>query len=132
MGRCRNGKGWFGGEWQSEQVPLSCLWAFWLVQRLFRLQWRISYHKFRCIGSIFSQSEDEGLVQVSETGLAQVIGETKTVNGKSLTIDELFYDGTRFTFSYSLVSDVPITDNYVIPTGTTIDGQPYFRRGRWR
>lgn len=78
------------------------------------------------IGSIFSQSEDKGLVQVSETGLAQVIGETKTVNGTSLTIDELFYDGTRFTFSYSLVSDVPITDNhYLIPSSTTIDGEQY-------
>ena len=76
------------------------------------------------IGSIFSQSDDKGLVQVSETGLAQVIGETKTVNGKSLTIDELFYDGTRFTFSYSFVSDVPITDNYLKPSWT-IDGQQY-------
>ncbi|MCG7345289.1 DUF4179 domain-containing protein [Sporosarcina sp. ACRSL] len=76
------------------------------------------------IGSIFSQSKDKGLVQVSETGLAQIIGETKTVNGKSLTIDELFYDGTRFTFSYSLASDVPITDNYLTPSWT-IDGQQY-------
>ncbi len=74
-------------------------------------------------GSIFSQSKDKGLVQVSETGLAQMISETKTVNGKSLTIDELFYDGTRFTFSYSLASDVPITDNYVKPYFWTIDEQ---------
>ncbi|GEN85192.1 hypothetical protein SLU01_35040 [Sporosarcina luteola] len=76
------------------------------------------------IGSIFSQSNDKGLVQVSETGLTQIVGETKTVNGKSLTIDEVFYDGTRFTFSYSLVSDVPITDNYLMPSWT-IDGQQY-------
>lgn len=75
------------------------------------------------IGSIFSQSKDIGLVQVSETGLAQIIGETKTVNGKSLTINELFYDGTRFTFGYSLASDVPITDNYLKPYFWTIDGQ---------
>lgn len=79
--------------------------------------------KIPLIGSIFNESEDKGLVQISELSLAQKIGETKTVNGKSLTIDELFYDGTRFTFSYSLVSDVPITDNYVKPYYWSIDGQ---------
>lgn len=76
------------------------------------------------IGSIFSQSDDKGLVQVSETGLTQKIGETKTVNGKSLTIDEVFYDGTRFTFSYSFSSDGPIPDMYLTPSWT-IDGQQY-------
>src|SRR5699024_6146776 len=38
------------------------------------------------IGSIFSESGDRGLKQVSELGLTEVIGESKTVNGNTMTI----------------------------------------------
>lgn len=65
------------------------------------------------LGSIFSESGDRGLMQVSELGLTQVVGESKTVKGKTITIDEVFYDGTRLTVGYSLVSEEPLGEFYV-------------------
>ncbi|ASA24715.1 DUF4179 domain-containing protein [Paenibacillus donghaensis] len=61
------------------------------------------------LGSIFSQSEDIGLKQVSDQGLSTAVGQSQTSGDVSLTIDEVFYDGTRFTIGYSLQSEKPLT-----------------------
>lgn len=65
------------------------------------------------LNSIFSESGDLGLKQVSELGLTQVVGESKTVKGNTLTIDEVFYDGTRISVGYSLVSEQPLEKSYI-------------------
>lgn len=78
------------------------------------------------LGSIFSESGDRGLKQVSELGLTQVVGESKTVKGNTITIDEVFYDGTRLTVSYSLVSEEPLGEFYLDPgVNITIDGKSF-------
>ena len=76
------------------------------------------------VGSIFGESGERGLEQVSELGLTQVVGESKTIKGNTLTIDEVFFDGTRLTVSYSLESEEPLGE-YYLGSGMdfTIDGK---------
>jgi hypothetical protein len=74
------------------------------------------------IGSIFSQSGEHGLERVSELGLTQVVGQSKTVNGITITIDEVFYDGTRVTVGYSQESEEPLDDLYIRPN-FEVDGK---------
>ena len=76
------------------------------------------------VGSIFSESGERGLEQVSELGLTQVVGESKTIEGNTITIDEVFYDGTRLTIGYSLASEEPLGEFY-LGSGMdfTIDGK---------
>ena len=76
------------------------------------------------VGSIFSESGERGLEQVSELGLTQVVGESKTVKGNTITIDEVFYDGTRLTIGYSLASEEPLGEFYLgSRMDFTIDGK---------
>ena len=75
------------------------------------------------VGSIFSQSEDRGLQKISEFGLTEVVGQSQTINGNTVTIDEVFYDETRFTVSLSLESEKPIVEGYLRLKGWTIDGE---------
>lgn len=77
------------------------------------------------LGSIFSESGDRGLEQVSELGLTQVVGESKTVNGHTVTIDEVFFDGTRLTLGYSLTSEKPLEEFYLEGMNVTIDGKNF-------
>ena len=77
--------------------------------------------KIPLIGSIFSESDDVGLAQVSDLGLTQVIGQSKTVKGDTVTIDEVFYDGTRLTVSYSLESQEPLGEYYFFSKSGSID-----------
>lgn len=44
------------------------------------------------VGSVFSNSGSLGLKQASEQGLTSTIGEKHTINGISVTIDEVLYD----------------------------------------
>ena len=74
------------------------------------------------IGSIFSQSGEHGLERVSELGLTQVVGQSKTVNGITITIDEVFYDGTRVTVGYSQESEEPLDNIYIHPN-FEVDGK---------
>ena len=74
------------------------------------------------IGSIFSISEEYGLKRVSELGLTQVVGQSKTVNGITITIDEVFYDGTRVTVGYSQESEEPLDSLYIRPN-FEVDGE---------
>ncbi|BAQ09021.1 hypothetic; protein [Bacillus sp. OxB-1] len=64
------------------------------------------------IGSIFSESGDAGLVQVSDLGMTQIVGASETVKGDTLTINEVFYDETRLTVSYSLETKEPMDESY--------------------
>ncbi|MFS0577389.1 DUF4179 domain-containing protein [Sporosarcina sp. 179-K 3D1 HS] len=64
------------------------------------------------IGSIFSESGDAGLVQVSNLGMTQMVGASKTSRGDTLTINEVFYDETRLTVSYSLETKEPLGELY--------------------
>lgn len=77
--------------------------------------------KIPLIGSIFSESDDIGLAQVSDLGLTQIIGLSQTVKGDTVTIDEVFYDGTRFTVSYSLESQEPLAEHYFFTNSGSID-----------
>ena len=79
--------------------------------------------KIPIIGSIFSEFGDPGLVQMSEQGLTQIIGESKKVGDKSLTIEEVFYDGTRFTLSYSLESEKTVSEAYINSMDFTVNGE---------
>ena len=76
------------------------------------------------VGSIFSESGERGLEQVSELSLTHVVGESKTVEGNTITIDEVFYDGTRLTIGYSLESKKPLGELY-LGSGPdfTVDGK---------
>lgn len=53
------------------------------------------------IGTFFNDSMDEGLRIAGKQGLTQVVGQSSKDNGITLTIDEIFYDGTRFTIGYT-------------------------------
>lgn len=77
--------------------------------------------KIPLIGSVFSESDDVGLAQVSDLGLTQVVGQSKTVKGDTITIDEVFYDGTRLTVSYSLESQEPLSEHYFFNKSANID-----------
>lgn len=44
---------------------------------------------------------DEGLKIAGKKGLTQVVGQSSKDNGITITIDEVFYDGTRFTIGYT-------------------------------
>lgn len=82
--------------------------------------------KVPIIGSIFMESQDVGLANVSKRGFTQIIGESKQVDDKILTIEEAFYDGVRLTVSYALMTETPIEANYFSNSPAfKIDGQRY-------
>ena len=53
------------------------------------------------IGTFFNDVNDEGLRIVGQKGLTQIIDQTSKDNGITLTMNEIFYDGTRLTFGYT-------------------------------
>lgn len=53
------------------------------------------------VGNFFNDSKDEGLRIAGQKGLTQVIEQTSKDNGITLTMNEVFYDGTRLTFGYT-------------------------------
>lgn len=75
------------------------------------------------IGSVFSHFGDSGQKQIAELGLVDVVEQSETVNGITISLGEIIYDGTRFNISYSIVSDQPIDDSYVTITDSKIDGE---------
>ncbi|MEH7225328.1 DUF4179 domain-containing protein [Bacillus sp. JJ1566] len=50
------------------------------------------------VGTFFNESGDEGLQIAGKSGLTQVVNQTAKDNGVTLTMKEIFYDGTRLTF----------------------------------
>ncbi|MFS0554853.1 DUF4179 domain-containing protein [Brevibacillus sp. 179-C9.3 HS] len=65
------------------------------------------------IGSIFAAYGDSGLKQVSEKGLTTVIGESQEVGGSAITVNEVYYDGTRFTIGYTLETKKEVGEHYL-------------------
>lgn len=53
------------------------------------------------IGTFFNNAKDEGLRVAGEQGLTQIVNQTSKDNGITLTINEIFYDGTRLTLGYT-------------------------------
>ncbi|MEK4538538.1 DUF4179 domain-containing protein [Peribacillus sp. FSL K6-1552] len=53
------------------------------------------------IGTFFNDSLDEGLRIAGKNGLTQVVNQSSKDNGITLTINEIFYDGTRLTFGFT-------------------------------
>ncbi|MEH7381020.1 DUF4179 domain-containing protein [Bacillus sp. JJ1533] len=62
------------------------------------------------VGTFFNESGDEGLQIAGKSGLTQVINQTAKDNGVTLTMNEIFYDGTRLTFGMTHESLVAIGD----------------------
>src|SRR5699024_8794252 len=42
-------------------------------------------------------------------------------NGNTMTIDEVFFDGTRLTIGYSILSEKPLEESYLAGMNVTID-----------
>lgn len=55
------------------------------------------------IGSVFADSNSVGLKQAQKNGLTSQVGETQTVNGISVTLDEILYDQSGISLSLSLI-----------------------------
>lgn len=53
------------------------------------------------IGTFFNDSLDEGLRIAGKKGLTQVVDQSSKDSGITLTMNEIFYDGTRLTFGYT-------------------------------
>lgn len=53
------------------------------------------------IGTFFNDVDDEGLRIAGQKGLTQIVDQSAKDNGITLTMNEIFYDGTRLTFGYT-------------------------------
>ncbi|KAB2334882.1 DUF4179 domain-containing protein [Cytobacillus depressus] len=62
------------------------------------------------IGTFFNDAWDEGLRIAGKQGLTQILEQSAKDNGITLTINEVFYDGTRFTLGYTQESLFAIGD----------------------
>jgi len=65
------------------------------------------------VGSVFSNSGYLGLKQASEQGLTSTIGEKHTINGISVTIDEVLYDASNITVGLTIDSEKKLGDYYL-------------------
>lgn len=64
------------------------------------------------VGSVFSNSGSLGLKQASEQGLTSTIGEKHTINGISVTIDEVLYDESNITVGFTVDSEKELSKDY--------------------
>lgn len=64
------------------------------------------------IGSVFGNSDLVGLQKAQQNGLAIDIGETKTVNGISVTLYEILYDQNNISISLIIESDKQLDEFY--------------------
>ncbi|MFC0560832.1 DUF4179 domain-containing protein [Halalkalibacter alkalisediminis] len=76
------------------------------------------------IGSVFGSSDLIGLQQAQKNGLTNEIGETQTVNGISVTLDEILYDQNNITIGLFIESDKEL-DKFYFGAGMdfTINGK---------
>ncbi|MFJ6208707.1 DUF4179 domain-containing protein [Lysinibacillus sp. NPDC092081] len=65
------------------------------------------------VGSVFSNSGLPGLKQASEQGLTSTIGEKHTINGISVTINEVLYDASIITVGLTIDSEKQLSDYYL-------------------
>lgn len=75
------------------------------------------------VGSIFSDSWDDGLKRVAEMGLTNVVGESKVMGDTTVTIDEVYYDDIRFTLAYSFATEKSFGDETFPSPTLSIDGE---------
>src|SRR5699024_6342682 len=71
-----------------------------------------SLAKIPIIGSVFGDSDLIGLQQAQEKGLTSQIGETQTINGISVTLDEILYDQNNITVGFQIESEKELTEFY--------------------
>lgn len=71
-----------------------------------------SLSKIPIIGSVFGDSDLIGLQQAQEEGLTSQIGETKTINGISVTLDEVLYDQNNITIGLKMESEKEMDEEY--------------------
>jgi hypothetical protein len=64
--------------------------------------------KIPVVGTFFNDVGDDGLKIAGQKGLTQVVDQTAKDNGITLTINEVFYDGTRLTLGYTQESLLPL------------------------
>lgn len=64
------------------------------------------------IGSVFGDSDLIGLQQAQEKGLTTQIGETQTINGISVTLDEILYDQNNITIGLLIESEEELEEFY--------------------
>lgn len=64
------------------------------------------------VGSVFSNSGLPGLKQASEQGLTSTIGEKHTINGISVTLDEILYDESNITVGFTIDSEKELSNEY--------------------
>lgn len=64
------------------------------------------------IGQIYKNLGDIGLRNVSEAGMSEFSGESKTINGITITLGEIYYDDARVTASFSVDSEKPVSYDY--------------------
>lgn len=60
------------------------------------------------VGTFFNDVGDEGLKIAGQKGLTQVVDQSAKDNGITLTMNEIFYDGTRLTLGYTQESILPL------------------------
>lgn len=64
------------------------------------------------VGSVFSDYGFLGLNEASEQGLTSIIGEKQTINGISVTIDEVLYDESNISVGFTIDSKKELSNNY--------------------
>ncbi|WP_336634869.1 DUF4179 domain-containing protein [Lysinibacillus fusiformis] len=64
------------------------------------------------VGSVFSNYDFLGLKQASEQGLTSFIGEKQTINGISVTIDEVLYDESNISVGFTIDSEKELSIDY--------------------
>ena len=64
------------------------------------------------IGSVFGNSDLIGLQQAQKKGLTSKVGETQTINGISVTLEEILYDQNNITIGLKVESEKELEDHY--------------------
>lgn len=64
------------------------------------------------IGSVFGNSEFISLQQAQKEGLTKEVGETQTVDGISVTLDEILYDQNNISIGLVIESDKDLGEYY--------------------
>ncbi|RKD23234.1 hypothetical protein BEP19_12430 [Ammoniphilus oxalaticus] len=75
------------------------------------------------IGSVFGDSNLIGLQQAQKKGLTSKIGETQTVNGISVTLDEILYDQNEIAIGLQIESEQELDERFMSWMDFTINGE---------
>lgn len=78
-----------------------------------------SLSKIPIIGSVFGDSNLIGLQQAHKKGLTSIIGETQTINGISVTLDEILYDQNKITIGLKIESEKELGEGFYF--GNSVD-----------